>query len=227
MKLSRSKIELFLECPRCFWLDVVKHIKRPPGFPFTLNNAVDTLLKKEFDIHRAAKTTHPLMKQYGIKAVPLAHEFIDKWRANFTGISFDHKKSGIQFYGAIDDVWINKKGELHIVDYKATSTQEEITLEAEYRQGYKRQMEMYQWLFRHNGFAVSDTGYFVYCNGRKDKKAFDGKLEFDIQIIPYTGSDKWVEKALIDASKCTKAKTTPKSSPTCEYCSYSEARKKI
>ena len=49
IKISRSKIDLFLECPRCFYLDVVKKIKRPPGFPFNLNNAVDMLLKKEFN----------------------------------------------------------------------------------------------------------------------------------------------------------------------------------
>ena len=54
IKISRSKIDLFLECPRCFYLDVVKKIKRPPGFPFNLNNAVDMLLKKEFDRHREA-----------------------------------------------------------------------------------------------------------------------------------------------------------------------------
>ena len=49
-RLSRSKLELFLECPRCFYLDRVRGIGRPPGFPFNLNSAVDTLLKKEFDI---------------------------------------------------------------------------------------------------------------------------------------------------------------------------------
>jgi hypothetical protein len=48
-KLSRSKIDLFLECPRCFYLDNKLGLKRPPGYPFALNSAVDLLLKKEFD----------------------------------------------------------------------------------------------------------------------------------------------------------------------------------
>ena len=48
-KLSRSKLDLFLQCPRCFYLDNRLGIKRPPGFPFNLNSAVDHLLKKEFD----------------------------------------------------------------------------------------------------------------------------------------------------------------------------------
>ena len=68
--LSRSKIDLFIECPRCFYLDVKLGISRPPGFPFSLNQAVDTLLKKEFDIHRAKKEKYPLLERYGIKLRP-------------------------------------------------------------------------------------------------------------------------------------------------------------
>jgi len=47
--LSRSKVELFQDCPRCFYLDRRLGIARPPGFPFNLNSAVDALLKTEFD----------------------------------------------------------------------------------------------------------------------------------------------------------------------------------
>lgn len=67
--LSRSKLELFMQCPRCFYIDRRLGTNRPPGFPFALNSAVDKLLKKEFDIHRAAKSRHPLMETYGIDAV--------------------------------------------------------------------------------------------------------------------------------------------------------------
>ena len=42
-KLSRSKIDLFLSCPRCFYVDRRLGVGRPPGFPFNLNTAVDTL----------------------------------------------------------------------------------------------------------------------------------------------------------------------------------------
>jgi len=107
--------------------------------------------------------------------------------------------------GGVDDVWINPKGEFIIVDYKATSKEEEVTLDADWQIGYKRQMEIYQWLFRMNGYKVSKTGYFVYCNGNTDCEAFDGKLEFDINIIPYQGDDSWVEKTIHDAIDCLKS----------------------
>lgn len=219
-RISRSKIDLFLECPRCFYLDRRLGVSRPQGFPFNLNSAVDILLKKEFDIHRRQHTPHPLMDYYGIEAVPLEHEKIDIWRDAFKGVEFFHEPTNFVVFGGIDDVWQNKNGELIVVDYKATSKDSEVNLNAEWQEGYKRQMEVYQWLLRQNNFEVSDTGYFVYCNGKRDREAFDGKLEFDVKIIPYTGSDKWIEKNLLDIKKCLDKDEIPKQAHNCEYCSY-------
>ena len=102
----------------------------------------------------------------------------------------------------MDDVWVNPEKELIIVDYKATSKTGEVSLDAEWQIGYKRQMEIYQWLFRRNGFAVSPVGYFVYCNGDADKEAFDAKLEFTIKLIPYEGQDAWIEPAIAKIKAC-------------------------
>lgn len=226
-KLSRSKLELYIECPRCFYLDRKLGVSRPASFPFTLNNAVDALLKKEFDIHRVKNQTHPMMAAYGIDAVPFSHPEMNKWRHNFTGIQYLDKEKNILIYGAVDDVWINPKKELLIVDYKATATDNEITLEADYRQGYKRQMEIYQWLFRKNGFKVSNTGYFVYANGQRDRQAFDGRLDFDVQIIPYQGDDSWVSGIIEKAYKCLASTKIPSESKKCNYCLYNQAVQKV
>jgi len=220
-EISRSKLDLFLNCPRCFYLDRRMGVGQPPGYPFSLNSAVDALLKKEFDIHRAEKTAHPLMKKYGIDAVPLEHEKIEEWRDSLRrGIQYLHEKTNLILSGGVDDVWVSPNGELMIVDYKATSKNGEVSLDADWQIGYKRQMEVYQWLFRQNGFKVSKIGYFVYCNGDTDKEAFDAKLEFDIKVIPYEGDDSWVENALADAKKCLMSSKIPKPSNECDYCSY-------
>jgi len=81
------------------------------------------------------------------------------------------------------------------LDFEATAKDGEVGLDANWQVGDRRQMEIYQWPFSKNGFKVSDTGYFVYCNGMTDKEAFDGKLEFDVKIIPYKGDTSWVEGA--------------------------------
>lgn len=222
-KLSRSKIDLFLECPRCFYIDRRLGVGRPPGFPFTLNSAVDALLKKEFDIHRTKGEMHPLMKAYKIDAIPFEHKDMEKWRDPFNGISHLHTPTNFFVFGAIDDVWVNSKKELHIVDYKATSKADKITLDAKWQDGYKRQMEIYQWLFRKNNFTVSSTGYFVYANALRDREAFDGKLEFDVMVISYTGSDEWISGALTRARACLVADDMPSPNPECDFCSYRNA----
>jgi len=219
-RISRSKIDLFLGCQRCFYLDRKLGVGRPPGYPFNLNNAVDTLLKQEFDIYRAKGTKHPFMETYKIDAIPFQHEKMDDWRNVRKGIQYIHKPTNLLIMGAIDDAWVNPKGELYIVDYKATSKNGEVTLDAPWQITYKRQMEVYQWLFRKNDFKVSDIGYFVYCNGKADKKAFDKKIEFDIKVIPYKGNTNWIEQTILDIHKCLNQKDIPEMNPDCDYCRY-------
>ncbi len=227
-KLSRSKIDLSMECPRCFYEDRRLGVGRPPGFPFNVNSAVDTLLKKEFDAHRVSGTKHPLQEHYGIDAVPEAHEELDTWRHNFTGVQHHHEATNFIVFGAIDDLWKNSAGEYIVVDYKSTAKEGRIeALDAAWHDGYKRQMEVYQWLLRRKGYTVSNTGYFVYANGMLDKEAFDARLEFDVTLIPHEGNDAWVEEALVRAKKIVDADTIPAASSECDYCAYHEARNSI
>ncbi|HXK52715.1 MAG TPA: PD-(D/E)XK nuclease family protein, partial [bacterium] len=200
---------------------------QPPGFPFALNSAVDALLKKEFDYHRTSDKEHPLITKYGVDAKPVAHESLDDWRNNFVGVQYLHEPTNLLVFGAIDDLWISSKGEYIVVDYKSTSKSEEITeLNKDWQDGYKRQMEVYQWLLRNNGYKVSDTGYFVYCNGNTDLEAFDAKLEFDVTLISYTGDDSWVEQTIFDIKKCLDSDKIPESAPDCDYCAYYNTRDK-
>ena len=230
LKLSRSKLELFINCKRCFYLDVKLKIKRPNGFPFTLNNAVDTLLKKEFDLYRAAQKPHPILIKNGIYAVPFAHEKLDEWRNRFQGIRYNIPGININFGGAIDDVWIDlKTQELIIVDYKATSKKDVVTLDADWQVSYKRQMEIYQWLFRKNGFDVAGTGYFVYCNGKKDVPFFNNQLNFDISLLPYSAEDNsdWIEKAILNVYECMQSDVVPLQNKECKYCSFCAQQQSI
>src|SRR3989344_4226501 len=121
-RVSRSKIGLFTECPRCAFLDLKFGVKRPSGPAFTLNNAVDELLKREFDVHRTNGTKHPLLERYGVDAIPLADDRLEEWRDAFRrGISYHHVPTNLLVRGGIDDVWQTANGELHAVDYKATA----------------------------------------------------------------------------------------------------------
>ena len=219
--LSHSKVDLFVDCPRCFYLDRRLGISRPAGFPFNLNSAVDTLLKKEFDAYRAKGEPHPFMAQAGLNAVPHPHPQLETWRSNFKGIRFVHPATGFELFGAIDDLWRDlDSGALIVADYKATSKEAEVTLDADWQDGYKRQMEFYQWLLRRQGLAVSDRGWFVYCNGRRDLDSFGNRLEFRVKMIPYDGDDEWIEPVLADIRRTLDAPAPPPLEEECEYCAF-------
>ena len=193
-----------------------------------MNSAVDALLKKEFDLYRSKRTAHPLMKTYGINAIPFQHAKIEEWRdSRKRGIIYLHQPTNLLITGGVDDVWMNPDQELIIVDYKSTSKNGEIDIDADWQITYKRQMEIYQWLFRRNGFKVSQTGYFVYCNGIKDKQTFDNKLEFNIKLIPYEGNDGWIEKIIYEAHKCLTNPNIPDLDEECDYCQYFEVLRSI
>lgn len=223
-KISRSKIELFIECPRCFYTDRRLGVGRPRGFPFNLNSAVDELLKNEFDQYRAKGMPHPLIYKNGIDAIPHQIEEIDVWRQNFKGVQYHDEQTNLLIHGAIDDLWINSAGKLIVVDYKATSKKDKIDrLNDTWHITYKRQMEIYQWLIDKNGYSVSNTGYFVYCNADRSRQDFNNLLEFDVNVISYKGSWSWVSSTIQDLHACLNGDSVPSPSKYCEYCAYLDA----
>jgi len=231
-KVSRSKIELYKQCPRCFWLDVRHKITRPNSPPFNINKTIDELYKKEFDVHRAAGTQHPIMIANKLAdVVPFQHKDLDVWRENFTGVVALHQPTNLHVFGAVDDVWVNKDGELIVVDYKATSKDKEVSISSDWQISYKRQMEVYQWLLRANGFPVQSTGYFVYTNARMDADGFGDHLEFKTKLIPYTGNDDWVEPTLHEMKVCMEGEIPPVGESImggiCEHCDYARRRTEL
>lgn len=230
--LSRSAIEQHIKCPRCFYMERKLKLKAFRMVPLTLAVAVDALLKNEFDAVRQSGQTHPLWEREGLKMRAFQHEMMDTWRSNFKGIRVTHPATGIDVFGAVDDIWQNKEtGELHIVDYKSTSKQDEPTIEGGFGDSYKRQMEIYQWLLRQSGHKVNNEGYFLYVNGRKKDTFYDetgdGKMGFNTTLIRYTGDDSWVTSAVDAALSCYEGDEVPKRRWNCDSCTYFYDRLKL
>ena len=220
-KLSRTRIENFCRCKKCFYLEEKLGISRPASFPFNLNNAVDELLKEEFDSFRGTDKNHPYIVENGLDAKPFDHPEIEDWRTRNKGIGFLDEDTNLYFYGWVDDVWINTKtDQLILVDYKATSKKGEVSLDAPWQISYKRQLEIYQWLFRKNGFDVQNIGYFVYCNGVKENVMFNNELKFNVKLLPYEGDDSWIDKTVKEIYKVLNSDDIPEPNPNCEYCRY-------
>jgi hypothetical protein len=240
--LSRSKIEDFIKCRACFYLDRKLGTTPPPGFPFSLNIAVDNNMKNEFDIHRKHQTMHPYCIAYDLQAekegrpklhaVPFQHPDIDAWRNSRTqGLRYKIPGTNIELHGGIDDIWQNQvTKELILVDYKATSKKGAVSLDAPWQNGYKRQMTIYQYLARKtlekDGFKVSNTGCFVYGNAQAETQLFNDQLKFQTPILTYEGDDSWVEPTVREAEQCLQANKIPAASQYCNICQFVEQRNK-
>tara|TARA_B100001059_G_C17740591_1_gene531432 strand:+ start:170 stop:988 length:819 start_codon:yes stop_codon:yes gene_type:complete len=243
-EVSRSQIQSFLNCPACFWMNRVKGIKFP-GMPgFLLNTATDTLLKKDFDKYRKLEAPHPFMERHGLShLIPFNHPGFETWTQSMQlGLRTYHEKADFIIGGGLDDIWHDPvTDEIFIVDYKSTAGKrnaqkdalEPISLFGAYKESYKRQMDVYQWIMRSNGFNVSNTGYFLYVNGDQhfengmlEKDTDKALMKFDVQLITYKGNDDWIDAAIMDIKKCLNKRkcpphaTTgfgPKGDKPCEY----------
>ena len=95
----------------------------------------------------------------------------------------------------------------------------------DYKAGYRRQIEMYQWILRRRGYAVSNIGYFVYVDGQHvnesgmldEEDPSQAWMRFKAAVIPYSGDDSWVEDAIIKAKKILSGEKCPAHSSNCEH----------
>ena len=226
--ISRSKVDDFLKCPKCFLDDRRGGIIPPGQLPFNLNIAVDENLKQSFDVHRVDQTVPPLLRELGLgNYVPYQHEDLPKWRSNFKGIRREVEGTNITLSGAVDDLWLNKDtGQISVVDYKSTSTKSSMSqedyLNDGYHDSYKRQLDFYNYLLRGEGLNLSASSFFLVFNARKDMPITDKNptLTFDYHLIEYKWDDSWVEDTISRMIKVLNYEVEAVSNPCCKHCAF-------
>jgi hypothetical protein len=206
-----------------------------PGMPgWSLNSATDELLKKEFDECREKQIPHRLFKDYGLEhVVPFKHEEMDAWRDSMRrGLMYRFEDSNIILSGGVDDIWqdtITK--ELIVVDYKSQASsgivEPESYLSNVYHQGYKIQMDFYNYLLQGMGFKTSETSYFLVVNADKSLNGFNGNMKFSETLIPYDHNISWIPDKIIKMIEVMNKNNIPESHESCENCAYTRERNSI
>jgi len=217
-KLSPTSINLMLECPRCFWLQLVKKIKRPEGIFPGLPGGMDRILKKHFDKFMERGELPPEIREYGIANG--YNLFSDKakleiWRSNQKGIQYKDKTSGILLRGAVDNL-LEKGKKLVVLDYKKRG----YPLKEDTHEHYITQMDIYNFLLRMNGYDTTDYAYllFYYPGEVTDT----GEVIFDTKLIKIKTNPKRGEKIFNKAIKILQLEEPPKSSEECEFCKWGQ-----
>ena len=220
-KVSRSDLALFCECPRCYYNKKFLKISPPAGLPFVINNAIDRVLKDEFDNYRNTQKPHHEFINHKIENL-LPYNGSEFLGYRNKGIEYHDMYSNLVLFGKLDDVWIDPETEnLYIADYKATSKKEL----NEIHPAFKMQMDIYCFIAQKVDDRFQDKTYFFYKNFVRGK---DMKLShFETDIISYDANTSWVEKKLFELKELLIEGFAPDPSENCKNCNYHKKLQKF
>jgi len=216
IQLSPNSLNLFLECPHCFWLDKNLGIKRPPPYPYALNSAVDGLLKEEFDTYRAKNLPHPLLAENNIKAHLFGNQkLLNQWRNNFAGIRYFDEALQATLFGAVDDVLEFEGPEgcptIAPLDYKSTGS-----TAAKVYDRFQLQLDTYTFLMEKNGYKTPRKGYLAFYIVDKSRGFID-RLPFRKEVVEIDTNPSDIYEIFKDAVGCLKNQTPPPHSSDCQF----------
>ncbi len=220
-KLSSSSLNLFLECPRCFWLKVVKKVDRPAGIFPSLPSGMDRVLKQHFDRFMEKGELPPELKQLVcMKDCSLFNkkEILEIWRNNFKGIQYLDAETSVLLCGAIDNILV--KGEkLIVLDYKTRG----FPLKEDTHMHYQTQLDLYNFLLQKNGYLTMDFGFLLFYYPEKVLET--GEVIFNTKLVEMEVNPKNGENIFKEGIKVLSAEM-PESSKKCTYCSWQVALSK-
>ena len=212
--LSPSTLNLFKDCPRCFWLQLNKGIKRPSGpFP-SLPSGMDRILKIHFDSFRDRGKLPPELKE--LEGVKLFDDkaLLEIWRSNFKGIQWKDK-DGNTLRGAVDNI-LKKGKNLIVLDYKTRG----FPLKEDTAAHYNDQMNLYNFLLRKNDYKTEDYAYLIFYYPNRVHE--NGDVDFHAELVKMKISVKDGEKLFNDAIKCLEG-DLPEAKEECEFCRWKDA----
>jgi len=212
IQISPNSLNLYFECPLCFWLDKHQGIKRPPPYPYALNNAVDTLLKEEFDKYRKKKELHPLLIAYNVPAKLFPNQkLLDEWRSNFKGLRYYDASLDATLFGAVDDVLEFSDGKLAPMDYKSTGSKV-----ANVYDRFQIQMDIYTFLLEKNGYKTVRKGCLAFYVVDKEN-GFVDRLPFKKEIHMIDTDPSYVQEVFEKAVNLLRGDKPTAHSPDCKY----------
>ncbi|MEK7611907.1 MAG: PD-(D/E)XK nuclease family protein [Patescibacteria group bacterium] len=212
LRLSPSSLNVFLDCPRCFWLEYRAERPRPRGpFP-SLPSGMDIVIKKYFDRYRAVGKLPPEIDGQVKGKLFADSEILNRWRGWKGGLSFYEKSLDAVMVGALDDCIVNEDGYIP-VDYK--------TRGFELKEGgegfYKNQLNCYSLLLEENNLPQPGYAYLIYFIPKELQPG--GQVNFTVEVKEVKTSADDARKAFRDAVK-TIERDIPDIGSACQFCAW-------
>ncbi len=215
-RLSPSQLNLFNDCPRCFYKHHILNIKRPRGIFPSLPSGMDRVIKDYYDTYRAKKTLPPEIAKYVEGKLLPDLALMNKWRNWRTGPEYHDNSRDAYLSGALDDCLVDgtTKGGYYIpLDYKTRGAAPQEGKSEEY---YGIQLSCYNLMLQANGHKVRDYAYLVYYY---PKEVFSkGDVRFNVEVVKIGAKASYGREVFEKALKVLKGKKEPESAEGCEYC---------
>lgn len=218
VRLSPSSLNLFLECPRCFWLDKNKGIKRPRGIFPSLPGGKDLVIKKYFDSYRLNSDIPPEIK--GKIPGKLFSDIVtlEKWRNwRNSDLCYEDKESNAMLIGALDDCLVENDCYIPL-DYKTRGSE----LKEDPRRYYQNQLDCYCLMLEHNSFKTKGLAYLLYYWPEEVRQ--DGIVKFHVKPIRIETNIESAKRIVKDAVMLLSS-PMPKPGASCEFCNLVAKRK--
>lgn len=209
-----SGLNLFRDCPRCFWLAYCANTPRPRGIFPSLPGGMDLVIKDYFDQYRGSLPPELLGQVRGSLLDDL--NLMNAWRNWRTGLQYVDREREAVLFGALDDCLV-ENGKYIPLDYK---TKGSAPNEGDGERYYQTQLDSYALMLEANGFPVSDCAYLVYYYPEQVGKS--GAVQFKVHPVELTVDARRAQKTFEDAVALL-AGPCPEQSPNCEYCGWNQA----
>jgi CRISPR/Cas system-associated exonuclease Cas4 (RecB family) len=216
LTLSNSRLGLYAECPRCFWLEINAGIKRPDTIFPSLPGGLDLLFKRYFDRFRDRGELPPEVRgQLPGKLLPDT-QTIDRWRDWRRGIRSATALADVEVMGALDECLVDETDVYYPLDYKTRG----YAPKADSHAFYQNQMNLYTLLLEGNGHKTKHLAYLIYYHPIEVKE--DGLIQFqvDVQEVP---TDSTAAEALIKNAVAVLHGPAPAGSSSCGFCRWNRA----
>lgn len=209
LKLSASTLNLYLECPRCFWFTLNKKIQRPKGPFSSLPSGIDLVLKEYFNQFRQKGDLPDILKGKlsGRIIYPLPKSF-----------RFYEPRLNALLFGQLDECLEIEKNFFAPLDHKTRG----FPTKEDTHTFYQLEMDVYTLLLEENRYMTKKFGYLVFyypVRGKSIKEGFP--YETEIKKIP-TDPER-AKKIFSQAVEVLKKPEPPSYSESCPYCNWARA----
>jgi len=201
-KLSPSKLNLLEECPRCFWLSIVKKIDRPSGPMASIVIKMDSIIKHYFDRYREKNQLPPIIK--GIVKGRLPKNMPK---------TLNHQVNETIILTGKPDEYLEIDGGLIVpFDHKTKSKSPE-----ENHPAHLLQMDVYCFLLKANGYKTTNKAFLAYYY--PDDCDLHNGMDIHCKVMQITTNPSRVNDLLEKAQKVLEGKI-PKAGKDCDYCKW-------